>query len=414
MALRVTRQYDEVLASGVGKLRVTRQYAEVLTSVYNVENVLSELNLEGVASYYLQAGGTQNIQHDLNLQQDTEWETKFFWVIEHDLNLSQQTDFSIPIKEYVQSNLRLQHLGRGYTGKASSTLQLVQIVGLDKEVEVTSVINFVSEGLRPIIGESELTLNQAVTFGKGSGILETIELISTADHIGIFIRSLSHTSILGHAFTYYIEDACNKKSYGPFIGENTIPNALTPPETTLPIVQTDPSSQLGGCSPTRFTLVYPALGAPISVVTLRAPELDNRDRVSFNRINRETRGGYLTVFADPNWPQKQTLAVTFVGLSKTDIDNLQDFFIDYIGKEINLTDWEGREWIGIITTPNEPAIQNGTDNWNITFEFEGTLIDSNTPDTGLQLTDVVNHNADYTRSIGNTLNLTSDVAYVKV
>lgn len=51
MALRVTRQYDEVLAAGAGKLRVTRQYAEVLTSPPILENISSDLNLTGNASY---------------------------------------------------------------------------------------------------------------------------------------------------------------------------------------------------------------------------------------------------------------------------------------------------------------------------------------------------------------------------
>ena len=41
-------------------------------------------------------------------------------------------------------------------------------------------------------------------------------------------------------------------------------------------------------------------------VSLRAPNLGNKDRLSFNRVLRETRGGTLVVFADPIWPKVQT------------------------------------------------------------------------------------------------------------
>ena len=63
-----------------------------------------------------------------------------------------------------------------------------------------------------------------------------------------------------------------------------------------------------------FRLFYPAVGTVTDSVTLRAPNLGNKDRLSFNRILRETRGGTLVVFADPIWPKIQTLVLTFSGL----------------------------------------------------------------------------------------------------
>jgi hypothetical protein len=143
-------------------------------------------------------------------------------------------------------------------------------------------------------------------------------------------------------------------------------------------------------------LTYPALATPTDTVELRAPELDNIDRLSFTRINRETRGGKLSVFADPAWPKTETVIATFVGLTRTEIEDLQTFFVDHIGEEIGMQDWEGREWVGVVTTPNESAVNDGGRNacggkgWTITFEFEGVLVDGHAPNNSLSLSQTIN------------------------
>ena len=42
----------------------------------------------------------------------------------------------------------------------------------------------------------------------------------------------------------------------------------------------------------------------------------NKDRLQFNRISRETRGGTLIVYADPIWPKVQTQVLTFTALTR--------------------------------------------------------------------------------------------------
>ena len=66
-----------------------------------------------------------------------------------------------------------------------------------------------------------------------------------------------------------------------------------------PVRLVGPIEGIGAC---RF--VYPVVSPTVSV-TLRSPELGNKDRLQFNRISRETRGGTLIVFADPMWPKVQ-------------------------------------------------------------------------------------------------------------
>ena len=69
-------------------------------------------------------------------------------------------------------------------------------------------------------------------------------------------------------------------------------------------------------SAVRFELV--SLTDPTDNVVLRAPDFGNKDRLGFNRVLRETRGGTLIVFADPEWPKTQTLALNFSGLTQAE------------------------------------------------------------------------------------------------
>jgi hypothetical protein len=252
-----------------------------------------------------------------------------------------------------------------------------------------------------------LGLVQTVANGKGHTIPpEDMGIDHTVVINATFLRSVDTNTAIGHALTYYIDSACGRKQYTPFIGENTITNSPSPPSSDLPIVQNDPTT-------TRFRLSYPALASPTATVELRAPELDNIDRVAFNRISRETRGGQLTVFADPTWPQVQTVIVTFVGLLKAEVDDLHDFFVSYVGEEIGMSDWEGREWIGVVTTPNEAAVHDGKGNWTITFEFEGVLVDSFIPSTSMSLTDELGIDVDYTRGFTDEIELIQSASYIK-
>ena len=152
--------------------------------------------------------------------------------------------------------------------------------------------------------------------------------------------------------------------YHPFVGEGAAGNP-TPP----PVLLTGPLSSIEA----PFQLIYPAEGEVTDSVTLRAPELGNKDRLSFNRVIRETRGGTLIVFADPIWPKIQTLALSFTGLRRSEAQDLLDFFDAYLGLEIGMIDWEQRYWVGVITTPEEPIIEDVFNSYSVKFEFEGEL-----------------------------------------
>jgi hypothetical protein len=116
---------------------------------------------------------------------------------------------------------------------------------------------------------------------------------------------------------------------------------------------------------------YP-ITSPTHTLTLRGPELGNRERMQFQRINRETRGGTLIVFADPIWPKNDHLVMDFVGLTETETSQVRSFIKTTLGKQVTLRDWEGRRWVGVIVSPDNPVVRDGALCMNtVTIELEG-------------------------------------------
>ncbi len=356
MVLRVTKQAAEVLiAPDSGQLRVSKQHVEVLQhfSIYN-----------------------ESVESNLALTHVLEWQGPRYFTRQDNLVISQTVNayHGVP-----WAAVEFEH-----------PIAFVQAVNLSLPAEAENTLNFVDEMYRLQTPTSNIAFVQTMDSGKSKDVDESaLALTQSAETSNEFVRVMAATSFIGHSLTYYVESPCSTKAYTPFIGENTIPNAPTPPDDEEPIVQADPTG-------TRFQLSYPALATPTDTVELRAPELDNVDRLAFTRISRETRGGKLSVFADPAWPKTETVIATFIGLTRTEVETLQTFFVAHIGEEIGMQDWEGREWVGVVTTPNESAVNDGGKNvcgdkgWTITFEFEGVLVDGHAPNNSLSLSQTVN------------------------
>lgn len=356
MVLRVTKQATEVLiAPDSGLLRVSKQHVEVLQH---------------------QAVWTEDLGHNLAFTDTLDWLG--------------------PRYTSMLAKILLSHTVNAYHGAPWAPVEFEHVIPfvsgayLSLPAVAENTLNFADEAYRLQTPTSNIAFVQTAANGKSKDVDESaMTLTQNVATSNDFIRVNGDANFIGHSLTYYVESPCSTKAYTPFIGENTIPNAPTPPDDEEPIVQADPTG-------TRFQLSYPAMATPTDVVALRAPELDNIDRLAFTRINRETRGGKLSVFADPAWPKTETVIVTFIGLTRTEIETLQTFLVAHIGEEIGMQDWEGREWVGIVTTPNESAVNDGGRNvcggkgWTITFEFEGVLVDGHAPNDSLGLSQTIN------------------------
>jgi hypothetical protein len=237
----------------------------------------------------------------------------------------------------------------GTSLSASSTLSLTQsaIVSLTADATSTLVLTQSAVGKASRQADTQLDLTHEASVNVVQGFVAT----TTID--------------LNQAATYYLITASTPHQYSPFVGESTDPNAPTPPPETL-------TGPLAGIQ-VPFQLVYPATGAVTDSVSLKAPNLGNQDRLAFNRINRETRGGTLIIHADPIWPKTETLILTFSGLLRVEAQNLLTFIDDHLGLEVGMIDWEHRFWKGIITAPDGPMVEDRFDSHTVSFEFQGEL-----------------------------------------
>lgn len=209
-----------------------------------------------------------------------------------------------------------------------------------------------------------LTLTQAATGVSAKVATDSLSSLGQTATVNVFrFVAASDTITLSQAVGYVLEKSDTLCKYTPFIGANDDPDAPTPPPANYPAA--------GGT--TGFRLQYPDSGPVTDEVVLSGPNLGNRDRISVSRISRETRGGTLIVFAESTWPKRETLLMSFSGLSSTKAQELLTFMEDHLGEDIKLIDHEDRVWTGVILNVQDPVVQDGKGcQFTASFEFEGT------------------------------------------
>lgn len=104
--------------------------------------------------------------------------------------------------------------------------------------------------------------------------------------------------------------------------------------------------------------------------TFRPPLFGNQDELAFQRINRRSRGGDLTIFRDSEWPMTETLHLNFDFPNQSSADRLINVLRQTIGQYVQYTDHEATAWLGIIKNPDAPRIQAGRNTFNIEVVME--------------------------------------------
>jgi hypothetical protein len=353
MTLRATRQQVDVLAAGAGAARVTRQYVEVLTEYLGTSYVDTLTLTETVG---LNQVRKCPVSESVALAESVEVHGPIYIEIRH----------SLAFEESVDARRAVTHVS------VEDTLEFTERFGRVIPITVSESLSFTEEGVRRKTGivHDTLTFSETIRMGKGGSVHDTLVFDETAAAGGVYRRTVAENLGLKQACTCWIAGRRFDRQYAPFIGEGPS-GAPTPPDAALaaPPVGVD----------ARFQLVYPATGAVAATCTLRAPNLGNKDRLHFNRINRETRGGTLVVYADPAWPKTQVLVLSFSCLHRTEALALLTFLTTYLGQEIGLIDWESRYWRGLVTTTTDPVVEDAADQFTANFEFEGELDPTWTP-----------------------------------
>ena len=251
---------------------------------------------------------------------------------------------------------------RPFIGHAASSLDLQSQADISVAYERSAhqYLNWTQEGKKAhhVAASSEITFEQGTAPCKGDIAPSTLEFSQEAygdagkpvsNHIEfestascLFSKALSATNgiVFAAASSYYRQET-------------------NPTVTPQPGVLPESASK---------TACYLSDGE--TTIEFRPPNFGNKERLAFNRIQRETRGGSLRTFADPMWPKSQTFVMQFSGLTRVKANHIQDFIERTLGTKIHFRDWEGQTWEGIITVPDSPITEDKRDSCSLDFEFQ--------------------------------------------
>lgn len=108
--------------------------------------------------------------------------------------------------------------------------------------------------------------------------------------------------------------------------------------------------------------------------SFRNPLMGNEQNLTFQRINRHTRGGDLIVFRDADWPKTEELVITFSFDQETDAIKMKEMLRITLGQVITYVDHESITWSGYIKNPDTAVTQVGRNSYNIQINFEGEQV----------------------------------------
>ncbi len=383
MAILVARQYVDVLGPGEGKVRVARQYVDVLglvdvqeASKAEVLSFVETINVEKVIPTYSASDALSFIEtaaafacipatDALALVEVFGVEAVFERPIAEALSFIETIDLRGPIYIEAQDVLHFSEVPAGDLAviyvSASDVLEFEDRCGRVLTASASDVLVLTAVGERRNRAADALVFVETLSAGKGGFVEETFHLTQVAHCQTILNLPVNESLGLVESGTYQlVGPGCLLRFYKPMVGFSS-DATITPPTTIIPTLGT-----------ALLTLTYPYV-TPTLTVVLRNPEFGNKDNLTFTRVNRQTRGGTLVVFADAFWPKVQLLHIEIRCLKSQQVEDLLNFFTQSLGKEVGLLDHENRQWHGIITDPDAAVSNPGRGDYSVTFEFEGEL-----------------------------------------
>lgn len=360
---------------------VSHSLALVQTAATKGEEVEHTLNITHSHVVFNYVADRQAVGHTLGLSQTAI--TPQALPADHDLGLTDSVSVAGPIPLSVNQWLPLSHhLATPYFLEVEDVLSLSQLVPAPLAASGNSILNLVDVASMSNIVDT-LSLVQTATAGRLYEVEHTLNITQNIILISDWVRRVDQDLGLGHAMTYFSDSDCDRKNYTPFQGEQTVNTDFVEPPSTQPTAFTSNTTD-------RLVLYYPSHYAIARQLTLRAPEFQDRDRNAYTRVTRETRGGSLIVYSDPQWPKLRSLAVTVTGLTATEADDYLTFMYATLGKKIEIRDWEGRLWEGVIVNPENPVTQDGPGcKYTISFELEGLQYETSNPTEEIDLSGFV-------------------------
>lgn len=108
----------------------------------------------------------------------------------------------------------------------------------------------------------------------------------------------------------------------------------------------------------------------INHLELRRPSFGNTEEIDTNRLLRRSRLGILHMYKFT--PTMVTLDYSCTALNYTKVTEYQAFVQATLGKKVTITDYETKQWIGVMFPKDVTQISE--DFWKINFTFIGKRV----------------------------------------
>lgn len=320
-------------------------------------DVDSNLSLTQVANWLVQPSNGDQIEQPLNLVQAA---SAFgFEGATSELGLVSTAEVDLLAVKTIPQNILFQSTAEYRYGVRNFTIEqdlaLTSAVNRTWILNITSFLTLGNSGERVFTPTNELNLTSTAEYGFGAEAESVLDLVSLVELNKILGQNIVNDNVVTQSCTYFVESPCARYTFNRFHGE-------------------------GGTEPAPKKLNYTNTFYLQSIddgtlVELRNPEMDDRQRYAFNRVNRNFFDGSPDVFSDDSWAEEKSQIYTIVANKREKLEPLHTFLQDNIGREIILKDWKGVTWIVIVTNPGDLYTEDGEDYWTLNFDVEGYAFD---------------------------------------
>ena len=378
MALRASQAYVSVLGKAPGELRISQVYLAVLLQ-RNVFNKQLDQELEFLQdfSYSIEGGGVefeQGFEDNLVFTQEYTIAPRALG-IEDIINFSDA--FSVVDPNIPQDFEHTLVFNQQFSAYIPATIELT----------ITQVMRFFNplingfEGLDDefshSISDVNLGWSDILSFAQFMGPTFELTLTQEMELSDSFIMPNTDTLEFEEAWTaiktLQIEQTLALTDSFPLIHD-----AVADFDDTLNLTQvfravtTESDCTYNLPDPPELEHAILTLQFEDTTLVLRNPEWNDTYTRSFARVQRDTRGGKLIIYADADWTKTKRLKYRIRALPSADA--VLDFLQLSLGQLITLTDHYNRTWQGVILNPNTAVIQNRFCDAEFELEFEGDLV----------------------------------------
>lgn len=317
------------------------------------KDVQQDLELQDFGVYYILKGDGYFVAQDLGLTDEAS--SMLHQDVSDDLGLSDAATYNLAeLAQSVAQDLGITDaVSYGYKVRNFSIeddLGLSDTVGLAYDYGVTDDLGLTDYASWTDIRQ-DLGLTDVAEWGYGFDVEQDLGLSDEAEFKQILNKSITHGPIIEQAVAWYIEDRCARFEFKQFHGEG----GVAPADKKLNYTNTFLIQSLDDGT----------------LIRLRNPETDDRRRTSFNRVSRSFFDGTADIFTDDNWVTEDSFIYTLTAVKRADLDTLQTFLQDNLGREVLIKDWKGVTHSVIILNPGEVYTEDGEGYWTIDFEVVG-------------------------------------------